>query len=126
MSESETLYHRVGGEAGVHDLIGTFYQRVFADPELRPFFEGIELEKLERMQREFFAAALDGPSLYTGRPIAEAHYGLGIQPKHLRRYLDHLLATLESTGLSEDDVYGIMDRISRIADEITGTTSVDG
>lgn len=126
MSESGSLYARVGGEAGIRDLIGDFYQRVFADAELRPFFENIEVDKLERMQREFFAAALGGPSLYTGRPLAEAHYGLGIQPHHLRRYLDHLLATLEDRKLDEDEVYDVMGRIGILADDVTGTTSVDG
>jgi hemoglobin len=126
VSESESLYARIGGEAGIRDLIGDFYQRVFADAELRPFFQDIEVDKLERMQREFFAAALGGPTLYTGRPVAEAHYGLGIQPRPLRRDLDHLLATLENCKLGEDEVYDVMGRIGILADDVTGTTSVDG
>ena len=73
-----------------------------------------------------FAEALDGPIRYTGRPLGEVHAGLGIQPRHLQRFLEHLLATLEHEDLGSDDRYEIYDRIARRADEITATTGVDG
>jgi hemoglobin len=126
MTERQSLYDRIGGDAAIGALVGRFYQRVLADPELAPFFEGIPMDKLRLMQREFFAAALGGPIRYTGRPIGEVHYGLGIEPRHLRRFLAHLLETLRDRDLGEDDVYDIMSRIQTYADEITGTTGVDG
>jgi hemoglobin len=122
----ETLFERIGGETGVAALIGTFYQRVLNDAELRPFFVNTPIEKLSVMQRAFFAAALDGPLPYTGRPLAEVHHGRGIRPRHLRRFLDHLLATLRQQQISEQDAYEIVSRLNTYADEITGTTTVDG
>lgn len=121
-----SLYERIGGERVMAPLIAAFYERVLADPELRPFFEGVDMGTLRRMQHEFFAAALGGPLRYTGRPLAEVHAGLGIRPRHLQRFLDHLLETLKGHELAEDDVYDIFSRIALYADEITGTTTVDG
>jgi len=121
-----SVYDRIGGDAAVVRLVGAFYQRVLADPELGPFFVDVSIEKLRNMQREFFAEALGGPIRYTGRPLAAVHAGLGIQPRHLRRFLEHLLETLEDDALDEDDRYAIYSRIARRADEITGTTTVDG
>lgn len=117
--ERRTLYDRVGGEEAIAEALYAFYRRVFADPELSPFFEGISHERLERMQREFFAAALDGPIHYSGRPLHEVHAGLGIQLRHLSRFLDHLMATLEERDVSEADRYDIRSRINTYADEIT-------
>jgi hemoglobin len=124
--EKPTLYDRLGGEKAIEEVVQAFYSRVFADPELSPFFTGVAPERLAIMQREFFAAALDGPIRYSGRPLNEVHAGLGIQPRHLARFLEHLMATLADRGITETDRYEIYSRINTYADEITGTTSVDG
>lgn len=121
-----TLYDRLGGEAVLESVVYDFYKRVFADPLLAPFFEGIEPERLQRMQREFFAAALDGPVGYSGRPLNEVHAGLGIKARHLARFLEHLLATLSDRDLTEHDRYDIYSRINTYANDITGSTTVDG
>ena len=116
--QGQSLYERVGGEAGVPRLIGIFYGRVVADPQLSPFFAHIPMEKLHRMQVEFFTSALGGPLQYSGRPLAHVHAGRGISPAHLRRFIEHLLATLETLALSRQDVQSIYDRIALEADDI--------
>ncbi len=122
----QALFDRVGGEDGVDRMVEAFYARVLADAELAPFFADASMEVLRRMQREFFAAALDGPIRYTGRPLSEVHAGRGIRVRHLARFVDHLLATLRDQGIDEDDTYEIISRINTYADEITGETGVDG
>ena len=77
------------------------------------------------MQALFFCAALDGPFAYSGRPLATVHYGRGIRPPHLARFVGYLLATLRDLRLDENDVLEIVSRIDTYADEITGDTSVD-
>jgi hemoglobin len=123
---SSTLFERVGGERAIGAVVQAFYGRVLADPLLAPFFEGIERDRLQRMQREFFAAALGGPILYTGRPLNVVHAGLGIRTRHLARFLEHLTATLADHELSERDCYDIYTRIHKYADDITGSTTTDG
>ena len=125
-ASSQTLYERLGGEARLSSLLVNFYERVLADPDLSGFFIDVPIEKLRHMQHEFFAAALDGPVDYSGRPLSEVHAGMGISPRHLRLFVDHLLETLEHFDVDADDRYDIASRINLFADEITGTTSVDG
>ncbi len=125
-SNEATLYDRIGGQDAVKRLIVDFYRRVLTDPDLRPFFEDVPVEKLQHMQAEFFSMALDGPHAYSGRPIGEVHAGLGIRPHHLQRFLDHLIETLEGFDIDRDDRYDIVSRVHRSADEITGAVSVDG
>ena len=120
----QTLYERVGGEQGVEQLLGAFYRRVLGDPELAPFFEGVSMPRLERMQREFFGAALDGPVRYSGRSLAVVHAGRGIRVRHFARFVQHLLDALRGTGLDEDDVNEIIARVDTYADQITGETSI--
>ena len=75
------------------------------------------------MQREFFAAALDGPVRYSGRPLHEVHARLGIELRHLSRFLDHMMEVLADSSIDERDRYEIRSRINTYADDITGATA---
>jgi hemoglobin len=118
--KQQTLFERVGGEQAIAELIHEFYDRVLVDHELKPFFKDTSVDKLRRMQREFFSAALDGPITYTGRPLSHVHHGRGITKHHLARYVDHLIDTLRGRGINDQDVQDIISRISTYANEITG------
>lgn len=124
--ESQTLYDRIGGATTIDSLMRRFYARVLDDPELSPFFKQASMEKLLRMQHEFFSAALDGPVEYSGLSLSHAHYGKGITRRHFTRFVEHLLETLRSFDLNEQDVQEIIRKISVYADEITGDSTVSG
>lgn len=115
-----SLYDRIGGEAAIAAMVDEFYDRVLADPELAPFFERTPMDKLRRMQREFFSAALGGPVRYTGKPLSHAHHGHGIERPHFARFVEHLLDTLQAHGVSENESREIIARINTYADEIVG------
>lgn len=117
-SAQPSLFDRMGGQEGITGLITSFYERVLEDPELAGFFEKTDMAKLHRMQVEFFSAALGGPAIYSGRSLREIHAGRGIKKHHLQRFVEHLLATLQSYDLEENEVRSIYDRIAVHADAI--------
>lgn len=123
---TQSLYERVGGQAGVTRLVGIFYERVLADPQLSPFFAQVPMETLLRMQVEFFTSALGGPLQYSGRPLAHVHHGRGITTSHLRRFTEHLLATLEGLALSKQDIQSVYTRIALEADDIAEDAAGQG
>jgi len=125
MSQQPSLYERIGGEKTLDGVVAAFYDRVFADPELAPFFAGVSRDKLQKMVREFLAVALDGPVQYTGRDLAAAHFGRGITPQHLAKFVGHLRATL-SGSLSEKDTLDVISRVDLEADAVLGRTNVEG
>lgn len=124
--KKQTLFERVGGEQAISDLIHEFYDRVLADPELKPFFKTVSMGKLRRMQREFFSAALDGPITYSGRPLSHVHHGRGITKHHFALYVGHLIGTLQDHGIIDQDVQEIIGRINTYSDEITGDVGSAG
>ena len=126
LDKQQTLYERVGGEQTISELIHEFYDRVLADPELKPFFEKTSMDKLRRMQREFFSAALNGPISYTGRPLGHVHHGRSITKHHFALYVGHLIDTLRDQGINDQDVQDIIGRINTYADEITGDVGSAG
>ena len=113
-----TLFDRMGGVPGVVRVIDRFYARVLADPNIRPFFDDVEMHKLRHMQLEFFSAALGGPTAYSGRTVHHAHQGRRITREHFQAFVEHLFETLKDCSLSEDDRYAIIARINTYADDV--------
>lgn len=112
------LYARIGGALGVSTLVDAFYRRVLADPLLAPVFAGVPMDKLRRMQLEFFAAALGGPVEYSGRPIADAHHHLHLQLAHYQRFVRCLLETLEQFHIDERERYEIIGRLNLYTEDV--------
>lgn len=115
---SETLYDRIGGAPAIEQLVGRFYWRVLGDPLLQAYFDRVAMDKLRRMQFEFFAAALGGPVRYSGRPVIHAHQGHGITREAFQAFVEHLFATLRDHDLDDDDRYAIIARINTYADDV--------
>jgi hemoglobin len=120
MNATPTLYQRLGGESGVRNLLVGFYGKVLADTELKPFFIHTSMDKLLRMQGEFFGKALDGQQHYTGRQLKEVHAGLGIKAQHFHRFLQHLLETLQEAGAQADDIREVVQRVKAIRLDVVG------
>jgi hemoglobin len=99
-----SLYERLGQEVGIRTAVDDFYVRVVSDPELAPYFEGIDLPRLRRHQTALLAQVTGGPVEYSGRALAEGHAGLGITPNAFDRVVGHLVATLTDLGVSQDDI----------------------
>ncbi len=117
----ESVYDRIGGSEVIDELVTQFYERVFADPELATFFQDTAREKLIKMQREFFAAALGGPIKYSGLSLAHAHHGRGIRRRHFQRYVGHLVDTLEGMNVGDDEMRDVIERVDTYVTEITGS-----
>jgi hemoglobin len=115
-----TLFERIGGKQAIAELVDEFYDRGISDPELKPFFKNVSMDKLRKMQRAFFSAALDGPINYTGRPLRYVHHGRGITKHHFSLYVGHLINTLKGFARKEQDVQEVIGRINTYAEEITG------
>ena len=99
-----SLYDRLGQEVGIRTAVDDFYVRVVSDPQLAPFFEGIDLPRLRRHQTALLVQVTGGPVEYSGRELAEGHAGLGITPADFDRVVGHLVATLTALGVSAEDI----------------------
>ena len=120
-AESETsLFDHIGGVTGLTHIVGKFYARVLGDQALRPYFEGVSLDKLRRMQVEFFSAALGGPTVYSGRTMHHAHQGRAISREHFQAFVEHLFESLRDFSLTDEQRYAIIARINTYTDDIVG------
>jgi hemoglobin len=121
-----TLYERLGEEVGIRTAVDDFYVRVVADPQLAPFFEGIDLARLRRHQTALLVQVTGGPVEYSGRDLAAGHAGLGITPADFDRVVEHLVATLTALGVSSADIGEVGAALTAHRDEIVTATEPVG
>ncbi len=111
-SSGGTLFERIGGDDAVEATVDTFYSKVMGDATLKPFFEGIDMDRQAFMQRIFLTGAFGGPQAYTGRSLRESHKSLveekGLGEAHFAAVAGHLKATLEELAISPDLIDEVM------------------
>jgi truncated hemoglobin YjbI len=72
-----SLYVKYGSRitTGISELV---YDRLLADPDLAPFFVGVDVEALRDHMADFLGVVTGGPDIYRGRDIRDAHHSLSI------------------------------------------------
>jgi hemoglobin len=82
----------------LRSAVNLMYQRVLADPDLAPWFAGVDLPRLRAHQLAFLTGALGGPDLFNGRDPATAHAGLEITDAAFDALIGHLASALRDLG----------------------------
>ena len=96
----DAMYQSVGGAAGINTIVDLFYEKLWADPELQPYFAGIDREKLKHHQRQFLTFALGGGTLaYEGRALGDSHANLKITNEAFTKVQWYLRVTLEELDI---------------------------
>jgi hemoglobin len=101
----KNLYQKIGGEAGLREILQDFYRRMANDTLIGFFFSGKDLEHIALQQQAFLMRAMGATLSYSGKPPAQAHDELPpILKGHFDRRLRLLEETLKDHGLSEDEI----------------------
>ncbi|MDO8795182.1 MAG: methyl-accepting chemotaxis protein [Vicinamibacterales bacterium] len=118
-----TLFERIGGIPAIKATVDLFYEKVLADPELKPFFAGTNLAWLKGRQSAFFAQALGGPALYKGKDMKRAHEKLSIAREHFDLVAGHLVASLTELKVPALLVDEVIAAVAPLAGQIVNTHS---
>ncbi len=82
-----------------------FYEKVMMDPELKPFFAGVDLVRQKNKQKDFLTFAFGGAPHYSGKNLREAHRRLvekGMNALHFEAVVNHLGSTLKELNVSDE------------------------
>lgn len=92
----DAMYQTIGGADGINRVVDLFYEKLWADPELQPYFAGIDRDRLKHHQRQFLTFALGGDrEAYGGRALGDSHSDLKITDSAFSKVQWYLKATLE-------------------------------
>jgi hemoglobin len=102
-TEPVSFYEAVGGEETFRRLVHVFYERVAADPELRPVYPSKNLGPAEEHLRLFLIQYWGGPRTYDelrGHPrLRMRHVRFSIGEAERDAWLRHMRAALDKLEL---------------------------
>jgi hemoglobin len=97
----DAMYQQIGGEAGLKKVVDHFYERLWNDPELMPYFNGIDGEQLKRHQAMFLTFVLGGgANEWSGVSLGSAHSALNITDEAFTKVAWHLTMTLDELDIN--------------------------
>ncbi len=68
-----SLFDALGGHPTLQRVHKVFYDKLYAHPWLKQFFDGVPRTVIEGQQTDFMAQCMGGPERYCGRLPAYAH-----------------------------------------------------
>ena len=118
----DSIYDQIGGMAAVTATVDELHARVLADPQLAPYWHGVDMAAQRQHMRAFIATALGSGHEYgAGRPdMATAHAGLGVRGRDFDRVAEHLAGALRTVGVSSRQIAAILAAIAPLRDQIVG------
>jgi hemoglobin len=122
-TSTETPYLRLGGQTGIERVVDALYVRIWADPELGPYFHRTDKDAQRRRLSNLLASALGGPDDYTGKGLREAHAGRGITHRHFSILASHAADVLVDEGLEDEVVDDVLEFIASARAEVVGDLS---
>ena len=122
MTETPSLYERIGGKDAVNAAVDIFYDKILTDPRIADFFEGVDMGRQRAHQKAFLTYAFGGVPNYEGRSMREAHKKLveekGLGEEHFTAVAENLQATLEQLNMSADLVGEVMTIAASTHDDV--------
>ncbi len=101
VTNKSEIFEQMGGRAAVERVTNVFYERIYKDPWLKQFFDGIPRVHIESQQNEFMQAALGGFNRYAGKTPPSAHQHIYITPEVYDAREAHLVAAFQECNASE-------------------------
>ena len=122
-----TRFERLGGRAALVAIVETFYDRIDADPELRPVFPP-DLRPGRDKQAAFLEELFGGEpryrQIYGEAALRRRHLAFTITERGAERWLEHFAAALDQHGVEQALAREIMDGLRPLALRMVNTIEV--
>lgn len=103
---SDTLYKRLGEEAGIRGAVKIFLGKVIGDAKINGYFlhTALQAQRLEDCLVKQIAQAAGGPQKYDCKDMKSAHAGMGISKQDFTDLVGHLVDTLKTAKVAQADI----------------------
>lgn len=96
----DSLYHDLGGQAGIEAIVDGFITEISFDQEIYPFFKDSNISRLREKLIEQFCMLSNGPCEYTGDSMQDVHRGMNITSGQFNRTVELLQASMDKNNIS--------------------------
>jgi len=134
--KKDTLWDRLGGEAGVSKVVDDFVAAAAPDPKVNFFRKGIpgaevdpkelDVKALKKQTVAIISQHTGGPLKYTGKSMKEIHKGMQISNEEFNAAAGHLKKALEDNKVAPGDITKVMDLVGSTRKDIVEPKQGDG
>ena len=114
-AEQKTLYERLGGYDAISQIVDEFLKKMWADPQVGRYFVGMGTDtrnQLRQKNKLLMCKNTGGPCKIISRDMKLAHGGLGITDSDWQVAVRHLVDTLKSLKIGEQEQQELLQIIS--------------
>lgn len=118
-----SLYKRLGGREGIAGVVDGFVTNALADPRIGPAFKALPAAKVGPLKSniaDFICDQTGGPCSYVGRPMKEAHKGMGLAKEDFDACNAALAKALDSAKVAPADKEQVMKLVQSLMPDIVG------
>ncbi|MBL8630600.1 MAG: group 1 truncated hemoglobin [Rhodospirillaceae bacterium] len=117
-----TLLERIGGETAVNAVVNSFYDKVFTDETLKPFFANTDFEKQRVRQGKFLIQFMAGKMPTANEYMRNAHRKyvaeMGLNDKHFDIVAGHLVNTLKEFNVPQALIDEVVTAVASLRDHV--------
>lgn len=95
----DPVYRAFGGRAGIEKIVDDMYVKLLVDPRTASYFDGAPIKRIERLLTDQICSLLNGPCVYTGRSMREAHVGQNIDRAAFNALVEDLQDAMDKNGV---------------------------
>jgi hemoglobin len=101
--DAQSLFVRLGGEAGIARILDVQFGHIMADDHLREYFLDVDLSRLKASLSTFLRVAFgDTQVTYAGPTLLAAHKGQLVTELAFDTFVDLFVAAAAETGVDAD------------------------
>ncbi len=103
---TQSLYQRLGEEAGITKVVGDFVGRVVKDNKINGYFLNSTLDatRLTGCLVKQIGEATGGPQKYDCKSMKESHQGMGVSKQDFNDLVGHLVDALKAANVAQADI----------------------
>jgi len=117
-----SLFDKYGGVPAVTRIVRDFHERLMRRPNLRRYFEEMELDKVIQHHIAYVSYALGKPNQdFTMKKMHDQHMQAGVTKASYNQIMEIFFSTLEEEGVTPEDIELVEQTLKEVRAEIVST-----
>lgn len=125
MTDSVSLFERLGGEEKLRAIVNAFIDYVFEDRMIGFFFRNADRTRIKELEYQLAAEFLGADIKYSGRPLGNVHANHPIMGGHFARRRQIFKETLEHFQVAEEIKTALLNHTDALRPLITPESGSD-
>ena len=117
---TQSLFERLGGEAGITQLASDLVDIHLANPEISPRYVDSDVAAVKKGAAEFFITGTGGPAVYKGKDMVGTHRGMNISNDEFMAVLDDVLQALDKNNVGQREKEEVLFTFFSMKNDVVG------